>query len=102
MMKTSSIDLVVSSDHGQGHQRFAMKVILERKNRKEKSLSHVFTFSIIPCVKDTDELLVAKIYNPINGGLQKLCKVSHLLVSKEGSNSLHLSLIDQAAIDIHT
>ena len=89
---TKSIDLVIGTDHEQGQQRCALRVIMENINNEEAKLE-VFTFGIVPCKKDTDELLNKTIYPQINKGFNKILKNSHVMFSKECKN-LKISLVN--------
>ena len=80
---TKSIDLVIGSDHGQGQQRCALKVIMENINNEDAKVE-VFTFGIVTCKKDTDEVLSKTIYPHINKGVEKILENSHVMFLKEG------------------
>ena len=76
---TSAIDIVIGADHGQGQERYDLKIILYIYKARGKPLSKVFVY-LWNC------LLELTIYPYINKGLAILNNYNHVFVSKEEKN----------------
>ena len=72
---------------------------MERDHKWAKPIREIFTFSILPCAKDNDEILMKNICEPINEALKALCNASHVLVNRGDYNPLSLNLTTPIEIE---
>ena len=82
-----------------GQQRCAMKTNMGRDHKWVEPIREIFTFSVLPCAKDNDELFMKNICEPIDEGLRALCKASNVLVNRGDYNPLSLNLTTPIEIE---